>query len=82
MKSIKNVLIVGGGMMGKNIAFVLTANPALRITVTDIAETDVRAGIRTSCRQLVEHGVLTPEELEARLGRIAFTTDMQRPQPR
>jgi 3-hydroxyacyl-CoA dehydrogenase len=25
MKNIKNVLVVGGGMMGKNIAFVLTA---------------------------------------------------------
>ena len=76
MKDIKNVLVVGAGMMGKNIAFVLTANPELRITVTDIAETDVRAGIRTNCRQLVEHGVLKPEDLEERLARIVFTTDM------
>ncbi len=76
MKDIKNVLIVGGGMMGKNIAFVMTANPALKVIVTDIAETDVRAGIRTSCRQLVEHGVITSDELEARLMRVTFSTDM------
>lgn len=74
MKDIKNVLVVGAGMMGKNIAFVLTANPELKITVADIAETDVHAGIRTSCRQLVEHGVLKPEELENRLTRVVFTT--------
>lgn len=76
MKEIKNILVVGGGMMGKNIALVMTANPALRVTVTDIAEQDIADGIRASCRQLVEHGVLSEEELEARLSRIAFTTDM------
>jgi 3-hydroxybutyryl-CoA dehydrogenase len=76
MKDINTILVVGAGMMGKNIAFVLTANPALQIVVTDIADTDVRAGIRQSCRQLVEHGVISSEELEARLGRIGFTTDM------
>jgi 3-hydroxybutyryl-CoA dehydrogenase len=76
MKGIRNVLVVGAGMMGKNIAFVMTANPALKVTVTDIAETDVRAGITENCRQLVERGVMTSEELEARLSRIAFTTDI------
>jgi 3-hydroxybutyryl-CoA dehydrogenase len=77
MKEIKNILVVGGGMMGKNIAFVLTANPDISVTVADIAEQDVRAGIRASCRQLVEHGVLSERELESRLSRIAFTTDMR-----
>jgi 3-hydroxybutyryl-CoA dehydrogenase len=77
MKAIRNILIVGGGMMGKNIAFVLTANPEISVTVTDIAEQDIRAGIRVSCHQLVEHGVLSERELESRLSRIAFTTDMR-----
>lgn len=62
--------------MGKNIAFVLTANPALKVVVTDIAETDIRAGIRANCRQLIEHSVITEAELESRLNRIVFTTDM------
>lgn len=76
MIDIKKVLVVGAGMMGKNIAFVMTANPALDVTVTDIAEIDVRAGITANCRQLVEHGVMSSEELEVRLSRIAFTTDI------
>lgn len=62
--------------MGKNIAFVLTANPALKVVVTDLVETDVRAGIRENCRQLVEHGVISEQQLDDRLSRIVFTTDM------
>lgn len=65
--------------MGKNIAFVLTENPAIKVVVTDLAETDVFNGIRENCRQLVEHGVVSEQELEARLSRIVFTTDMESP---
>jgi len=75
MKEIRNILIVGGGMMGKNIAFVLTANPALNIVVYDIAKQDIKAGIRENCRQLIAHGVLSEQTLSDRLERIAFTTD-------
>ena len=67
---IKNVLIAGGGMMGKNIAFVFTANPDYRISVYDIYPTDVPGGIRKNCAQLIEKGVLTEAELEERLKRI------------
>ena len=74
--SIKNILIAGGGMMGKNIAFVFTSNPAYQISVYDIYPTDVCAGIRKNCAQLIEKGVLTAEELEQRLTRIDFTTDI------
>ena len=74
--SIKNILIAGGGMMGKNIAFVFTSNPAYQISVYDIYPTDVCAGIRKNCAQLIEKGVITAEELEQRLTRIDFTTDI------
>ena len=73
---IKNVLIAGGGMMGKNIAFVFTANPDYQISVYDLYPTDVPGGIRKNCAQLIEKGVLTAEELEQRLQRIDFTTDI------
>ncbi len=76
MKEIKRALVVGAGMMGKNIAFVLTANPGITVAVTDIADQDIRTGIRNNARQLVEHGVITASELEDRLERIVFTTDM------
>lgn len=76
MKEMKNILVVGGGMMGKNIAFVLTSNPALSVAICDVAEQDVHAGIRDNCSQLVEYGVITAEALENRLRRITFTTDV------
>ncbi len=62
--------------MGKNIAFVLTENPNVNVTLSDIAEQDVCEGIRSNCRQLIEHGVLSDDALESRLKRISFTTDM------
>ncbi len=74
--NIKNVLIAGGGMMGKNIAFVFTSNPDYQISVYDIYPTDVCGGIRKNCAQLIEKGVLTAQELEERLTRVAFTTDI------
>jgi len=69
---IKNILIVGGGMMGKNIAFVFSSNPAYKITVYDLYETDVHGGIRSNCASLK----LAEGELDERLSRISFTTDL------
>ena len=79
MKDIKQILIAGGGMMGKNIAFVMTADPAFQVTVYDLYPTDVEGGIRNNTRQLVEKGVLDGAELEERLSRIRFTTDIDSP---
>ncbi len=73
---IKNILICGAGMMGKNIAFVFASNPNFRVGVYDLYPTDVEAGIRTNTKQLVDKGVLTEEELADRLSRIFFTTDI------
>ena len=69
---IKNVLIAGGGMMGKNIAFVFSSNPAYDITVYDLFPTDVPGVIRKN----VEPLGLSEEELSERLSRITFTTDI------
>ena len=79
MKEIRNILIAGGGMMGKNIAFVFTKNPAYRVGVYDMREVDVAAGIRQNTAELVEKGVLTLAELEERISRISFTTDKASP---
>lgn len=76
MSSIKNILICGAGMMGKNIAFVMASNPDYQVALYDIYPTDVAAGIRTNTKQLIEKEVLTQEELEARLSRISFTSDI------
>ena len=36
MSEIKNILICGGGMMGKNIAYVMASNPAYQVAVYDL----------------------------------------------
>lgn len=76
MDSIKNILICGAGMMGKNIAFVMASNPDYQVALYDIYPTDVEAGIRTNTKQLVEKGVISEEELKERLSRISFTSDI------
>ncbi len=76
IKDIKQILICGAGMMGKNIGFVFASNPEFQVGLYDLYPTDVEAGIRTNTKQLVEKGVLSEEELAARLSRISFTTDM------
>lgn len=76
MKAIKNILICGAGLMGKNIGYVFASNPDFQVAMYDLYPTDVKAGIRTNTKQLVEKGVITEEELEARLSRITFTTDI------
>ena len=78
MNSIKNILICGAGMMGKNIAFVMASNPAYQVALYDIYPTDVEAGIRTNTKQLIEKGVLSEAELAKRLSRISFTDDIDR----
>ena len=75
-QEVKEILIAGGGMMGKNIAFVMTRNPNLHVTVYDLYPTDVEAGIRANTKQLVDRGHVTEEDLAERLTRIYFTTDI------
>ena len=76
MKEIKNILICGAGMMGKNIAFVMASNPAYQVALYDINPTDVAAGIRINTEKLIEKGVLAESELDERLSRISFTDDI------
>ena len=79
MANIKHILICGAGMMGKNIAFVFASNPDFDIALYDLYPTDVKAGIRTNTKQLVDKGVMTEAEVDARLSRISFTTDIDSP---
>lgn len=71
---IENILIIGGGMMGKGIAHILSGNEALAVTVYDIADADFHKGLRTTFDQLVAKGVLPAAEADARAARIDFTT--------
>lgn len=76
MDHIKNILIAGAGMMGSNIGFVFSSNPNYDVALYDLYPTDIEAKIRTNTKQLVDKGVITEEELNDRLTRIHFTTDI------
>ncbi len=76
MESIKNILICGAGLMGKNLALIMSSNPQFQVAVYDLYETDVCGFLRTSNDALLEAGAFTMDELEERLSRISFTTDI------
>jgi 3-hydroxybutyryl-CoA dehydrogenase len=77
MKTIKDIVVCGAGLMGKNIALVFASNPAFSITLYDLKQTDVYDGIRMNCKQLINKGLMTAADLEGRLKRILFTTDIE-----
>lgn len=77
MAHIKNVLIMGGGLMGKNIAFVVSSVKDYEITIYDINPVDVEAGIRANTKQLVDKEIVTEADLTERLSRIHFTQDIE-----
>jgi 3-hydroxybutyryl-CoA dehydrogenase len=62
--------------MGKNIALVFASKREYRIVLYDINQADVHEGIRANCKQLIEKGIMTKDELEERLTRISFTQDI------
>jgi 3-hydroxybutyryl-CoA dehydrogenase len=74
---IKNILICGAGMMGKNIALVFSTRQDYRIAVYDVQHIDIYDGIRANATPLVNKGILNAGELEQRLSRISFTTNME-----
>lgn len=76
MREIKNILICGSGMMGKGIAQIFSGCEELNITMYDIYESDIYTAIRDNLNQLRDKGVLTENEIEGRLSRISFTTDI------
>jgi 3-hydroxybutyryl-CoA dehydrogenase len=72
---IKNISVFGAGMMGKMIAFVFSSK--YNVCVYDIAPQDLIGGIREGTKELVDKGVLLADELDLRLSRIRFATDMR-----
>ena len=71
---IRNIAVIGTGMMGKMIAFVLSSK--YYVCAYDINLQDLIGGIRGATEELVKKGVISDDELESRLSRIRFTTEM------
>jgi len=77
MENIRNILICGSGMMGKGIAQIFSGNEDLRITLYDVCETDVFSAIKENLLQLKIKGIITQEDIKARISRLDFTTDIE-----
>lgn len=75
-REIKNILVCGGGLMGKGVAHALSALPGADITVYDIAYNDFRAGLEATFSQMVERGVYTTDEAASRAARVRFSDDL------
>ena len=76
---IKNVCILGAGLMGNGIAQVC-AQAGFQVTLRDIEQRFIDGGMNTIKKNLsrdVEKGKKTPEEMTAILGRIKPTLDLK-----
>ena len=76
MINFKNLLICGGGMMGKGIAQIFSVKKDLEINVYDKFDIDIHEGIRKNMSLLKEKGIITDKEIEERLSRINFIQDI------
>lgn len=76
MIKIKNLLICGGGMMGKGIAQVFSVKKDLEINIYDKFDIDIHDGIRKNMQALKEKGIMDEKEINERLSRIKFIKDI------
>lgn len=72
---IRNILIIGAGMMGKGIAQVFAAGGDLKICLYDVKDGDVLGGIREEMEELAANGMFPASEIDGRMEKISFTTD-------
>ena len=74
----KSVLVIGAGQMGSGIAQVM-AQGGLEVVLRDIKEEFVRkgiAGIEKNLAKSVEKGKMTPDEMQAVVGRISGVVEL------
>jgi 3-hydroxybutyryl-CoA dehydrogenase len=75
--SIKNITILGAGLMGTGLAQVFAADTDAHVTVRSrTLRENPDSGVRANTDLLVEKGALTRDEAEGILSRIRFTDDL------
>ncbi len=77
--SIKNVTILGSGLMGNGLALVFAKDKDTYVILRSRSmKNDPLAGIRTNLDQLIEKEAITAEEAGGILSRITFTDDLEK----
>ena len=74
----QRVAVIGAGLMGSGIAQV-SAAAGLDVTIQDVTDAALQRGrsaIEKSLKRFADKGKLSPEEADAALDRIVFTTDL------
>ncbi len=74
---IRKVAVVGAGMMGKGIAQVCTNIEGVKVCLYDVKDVDIYQDIQKDFGMLGEKGIFTKEEMEERVKRIHFSTDLE-----
>lgn len=76
--SIKNVTVLGSGLMGNGLALVFAKDRDTHVILRSRSmKNDPLAGIRANLDMLIERNAMTEEEAGGILSRIVFTTDME-----
>jgi 3-hydroxybutyryl-CoA dehydrogenase len=76
MRQIKNVVVVGAGLMGNSLAQVFASDPALNVILkTRSLKDDRYEPIENNLDIMIARGAATEEEKKAVLSRIGFVTD-------
>ena len=76
MKEIKNVVVVGGGMMGNALAMVFASAPDLHVTLKTRALRDDRwDAINNNFDIMIARGAATEQEKKEVMERIHFEVD-------
>jgi len=80
---INNIMVIGAGTMGNCIAHVFAQN-GLSVTLVDVEDARIDSGlatIKSNRDRQVKKEVLTADERDATLGRIARATDLKSAAP-
>jgi len=74
-KEIKNIVIMGSGMMGNGLCQVFAADESLNVTLCtrSVANSKAYEGIRTNLQPFIEKGIYTQEYADKLISRVKLT---------
>lgn len=76
MKNIRHAMVYGAGMMGKNIALVLSSMPDVKISVYDIRPVDMKVAMQENLKPFFDAGMISAAEYERRISQVSFVSDL------